>query len=227
ATRGAVVLLNTVKAGKVKLTFKTSGTVANPVNPAPGPTKTTSTVSIPTPTVPLPSPTPVNPRVVDDFSDPQRYNKEKNVLGFSTGDDGTVTSKTSVQGDYLLLNVDTSSYWYTLLGESSKCNEYSAFKTLHLAVRFPTAKTPFGFDVVLKDADESACSTQVSHAVNVKSILTRASPVQDGWYHLDLPLTKFSELDATRLKSLTLSGFEFAGQLEVDYGKVEAKVPTS
>ncbi|KAG0331462.1 hypothetical protein BG005_005811, partial [Podila minutissima] len=50
ATPGAVVLLNTVAAGTVTLTFKTSGTVANPVNPAPGPTKTTTTISIPSPT---------------------------------------------------------------------------------------------------------------------------------------------------------------------------------
>ncbi|KAF9311130.1 hypothetical protein BG003_007729 [Podila horticola] len=214
ATPGAVVLLNQVAAGTVKLTFKTSGTVANPVNPAPGPTKTTTTINLPSPTLPPPTPTPATPRIVEDFSDPQRYGTEKNALGFYVGDDGTVASRTSVQADFLLLNVTSASYWYTLLGDATACNDYSAFTKVNLAVRFPVGKV-FGFDVVVQDADATGCATQVRHPVNVKSLLT--TPVNDGWYHLDLPLSGFEGLNATRLKSVSLSGFETAGLLEVDY----------
>ncbi|KAG0079033.1 hypothetical protein BGZ93_003302, partial [Podila epicladia] len=143
-----------------------------------------------------------------------RYGTEKNALGFYVGDDGTVASRTTVQADFLLLNVTSSSYWYTLLGDATTCNDYSAFTQVNLAVRFPVGKV-FGFDVVVQDADTTGCATQVRHPVNVKSLLT--TPVNDGWYHLDLPLSGFEGLNPTRLKSVSLSGFETAGLLEVNY----------
>ncbi|KAG0011263.1 hypothetical protein BGZ81_002286, partial [Podila clonocystis] len=214
AAPGAIVLLNQVAAGTVKLTFKTSGTVANPVNPAPGSTKTTTTINLPSPTLPPPTPTPATPRIVEDFSNPQRYGTEKNALGFYVGDDGTVASRTTVQADFLLLNVTSASYWYTFLGDATTCNDYSAFTQVNLAVRFPVGKV-FGFDVVVQDADATGCTTLVRHPVNVKSLLK--TPVNDGWYHLDLPLSGFAGLNATRLKSVSLSGFEAAGLLEVNY----------
>ncbi|KAG0311324.1 hypothetical protein BG000_006704, partial [Podila horticola] len=89
ASSGTVILVNTVAAGTVTLTFKTSGTVPSTSAPAPGPTKTTTTLSIPSPTVPPPTPTPSNPRLIDDFADPQRYSSEQNAMGYYTGDDGT------------------------------------------------------------------------------------------------------------------------------------------
>ncbi|KAF8950482.1 hypothetical protein BGZ52_002347, partial [Haplosporangium bisporale] len=175
---------------------------------------TTTTINLPSPTLPPPTPTPTTPRIVEDFSDPQRYGTEKNALGFYVGDDGTVASRSSVQADFLLLNVTSTSYWYTLLGDATTCSDYSAFTKLNLAVRFPVGKV-FGFDVVVQDADASACSTQVRHPLSVKSLLT--NPVNDGWYHLDLPLAGFEGLNSTRLKAVSLSGFETAGLLEVDY----------
>ncbi|KAG0344221.1 hypothetical protein BG004_004632 [Podila humilis] len=217
ASPGAVVLLNTVAAGTVTITFKTSGTVSKPVNPAPGPTKTTTTINLPSPTVPPPTPTPLNPRVVDDFSNPQRYGLEQNALGFYAGDDGTVTAKSSVQADFLLLNVNSASYWYTLLSATaSTCSDYSAFSTLNLSVRFPANKV-IGFDVVLQDGDVTDCSTQVRHSLNVKSILEGSKAVGENWYHLDLKLSEFQGLNLARLKSLSVSGFESAGQIEIDY----------
>ncbi|KAF9992113.1 hypothetical protein BGZ79_003493, partial [Entomortierella chlamydospora] len=82
AAPGAVILLNTVPAGKVTLKFQTSGTVASPSMPAAGTPTTTSTISMASPTVPAPTPTPASPLVVDDFSDPSRYSSEQNALGF-------------------------------------------------------------------------------------------------------------------------------------------------
>ncbi|KAF9343080.1 hypothetical protein BGX26_006290 [Mortierella sp. AD094] len=79
------------------------------------------------PTVPAPTPTPASPRVVDDFSDPSRYSSEQNALGFYTGDDGTVTNRTTVQADWLLLSYDANTYWYTTLGAPNTCNDYSQF----------------------------------------------------------------------------------------------------
>ncbi|KFH67446.1 hypothetical protein MVEG_06178 [Podila verticillata NRRL 6337] len=217
ATPGAVVLLNTVAAGTVTLTFKTSGTVASTSAPAPGPTKTTTTISIASPTVPPPTPTPNNPRMVDDFADPSRYSSEQNAMGYYTGDDGTVTYRTSVQGDWLMLSVNPTSYWYTLLGPADTCNDFSAYKTLSLAVRYPTT-TRVGFNVVIQDVDAASCSEMTQHPFNATALINAATPVgPDNWLHLDLPLTNFGTFDAKSLKAVTLSGFTVNGQVEVDY----------
>ncbi|KAF9370688.1 hypothetical protein CPB97_002538, partial [Podila verticillata] len=217
ATPGAVVLLNTVAAGTVTLTFKTSGTVASTSAPAPGPTKTTTTISIASPTVPPPTPTPNNPRMVDDFADPSRYSSEQNAMGYYTGDDDTVANKTTVQGDWLLLNVKPISYWYTLLGPANTCNDFSAYKTLSLAVRYPTA-TRVGFNIVIQDVDAASCSKTTQHPFNATALINAATPVgTDNWLHLDLPLTNFGTFDAKSLKAVTLSGFTTNGQVEVDY----------
>ncbi|KAF9433230.1 hypothetical protein BGZ76_009719 [Entomortierella beljakovae] len=216
ATAGAVILLNTVPAGTVTLNFQTSGTVANPSIPAPGPATTTTSINWPSPTVPAPTPTPASPRIVDDFADPQRYGTEKNAMGFYLGDDGTVTSRTSVQADWLLLNVNNASYWYTNLGDHNSCGDYSQFTQLNLAVRYPTA-TRIGFNVVLQDADNATCTVGIRHPYDITSLVTKATAGSDGWLHLDLPLTNFTELDTKNLKSLSFTNFASAGQVEIDY----------
>ncbi|KAF9567441.1 hypothetical protein EC968_003241 [Mortierella alpina] len=216
ATPGAVVLLNTVAAGTVKLTFKTSGTVASPSAPAPGPATTTTTIAMSTPTVPPPTPTPSNPRVVDDFSDPQRYSSEQNALGFYTSDENTSSTRDSVQADWLLLSVTPSTIWYSLLGAPTTCNDYSAFTKLNLAIRYPTA-TRIGFNVVLQDAVAGGCSGQTMHSFAATSMIKAAVAGSDGWLHLDIPLTSFENLDKTRMRAVMLDTFAANGQVEIDY----------
>ncbi|KAG0007995.1 hypothetical protein BGZ81_004422 [Podila clonocystis] len=146
-------------------------------------------MSIPSPTAPPPTPTPSNPRLIDDFADPQRYSSEQNAMGYYTGDDGTVANKSTVQGDWLLLSVNPTTYWYTNLGPDNTCNDYSAYTKLSLA-----------------------------HSFNVTALIKTATPVgPDSWLHLDLPLTNFDTLDKTRLKAVSLTGFTQNGQVEVDY----------
>ncbi|KAF9315894.1 hypothetical protein BG003_002582, partial [Podila horticola] len=217
ASSGTVILVNTVAAGTVTLTFKTSGTVPSTSAPAPGPTKTTTTLSIPSPTVPPPTPTPSNPRLIDDFADPQRYSSEQNAMGYYTGDDGTVANRTTVQADWLLLSVKPTSYWYSTLGPANTCNDYSAYTKLSLAVRYP-ATTRIGFNVVIQDVDAASCSKQTQHTFNVTTLINAATPVAtDNWLHLDLPLTNFGTFDAKSLKAVSLAGFTQSGQVEVDY----------
>ncbi|KAF9933718.1 hypothetical protein BGZ75_003551 [Mortierella antarctica] len=216
ATPGAVVLLNTVAAGTVTLTFKTSGTVASPSAPAPGPATTTTTIAMSTPTVPAPTPAPNNPRVVDDFSDPQRYSSEKNALGFYTSDDNTSSARDSVQADWLLLSVTPSSIWYTLLGAPTTCNDYSAFTKLSLAIRYPTT-TRVGFNVVLQDAAAGGCTGQTMHSFAATTMIKAAVAGSDGWLHLDIPLTSFGNLDKTRMRAVMLNTFAASGQVEIDY----------
>ncbi|KAF9947393.1 hypothetical protein BGZ72_010591 [Mortierella alpina] len=216
ATPGAVVLLNTVAAGTVTLTFKTSGTVASPSAPAPGPATTTTTIAMSTPTVPAPTPAPSNPRVVDDFSDPQRYTSEQNALGFYTSDDNTSSGRDSVQADWLLLSVTPSTVWYSLLGATTTCNDYSAFTQVNLAIRYPTA-TRIGFNVVLQDAVAGGCTGQTLHSFAATTMIKAAVAESDGWLHLDIPLTNFGNLDKTRMRAVMLNTFASSGQVEIDY----------
>ncbi|KAF9955497.1 hypothetical protein BGZ72_003663 [Mortierella alpina] len=218
---GAVVLVNSVPAGTVKLTFKTSGTVTTTSAPPPGPTPTTTTIAMATPTLPAPTPASVNPRIVDDFSDPQRYGNEKNAIDVYTSDENTGSAKASVQADWLLLNVvkDTT-YWYTLLGPLGSCNDYHEFTRLNLAIRFPTA-TRFGFEVVLQEAAQEVlgCSSteQKSYRFNVTSMINSAVAGPDEWIPLDIDLGVFSEADPFRLRAVLLDSFSASGQLEIDY----------
>ncbi|KAG0344222.1 hypothetical protein BG004_004633 [Podila humilis] len=218
ASAGAVVLVNTVNAGTVTLTFKTSGTVATTSAPAPGPTKTTTTMSIPSPTVPPPTPTPLNPRLVEDFSDPSRYSINKNALGYYTGDDGTVTSRSSVQADWLMLSVNPSTYWYTNLGPDNTCNDYSAYSTLSIAVRYSTA-TRIGFNVVIQEMDATTCSGEMTQRVfNATPLINAATPQPaDNWLHLDMPLSNFGAINKASLKAVSIAGFTGTGQVQLDY----------
>ncbi|KAF9581192.1 hypothetical protein BGW38_001888, partial [Lunasporangiospora selenospora] len=179
ATPGAVVLVNKVAAGTVTLTFQTSGTADSTSAPAPGPSVTTTTMSIATPTIPPPTPTPALPRLLDDFSDPQRYNSGVNVLGFATGDDNTVTQKTSVQGDWLLLNVNANTFWYSLVGNANTCNDYSKYTKLSLAVRYPTS-TRIGFNVVLQTTLGSDCTGLSQYSFNATPMIKSATAGSDG-----------------------------------------------
>ncbi|KAG0000795.1 hypothetical protein BGZ79_005451 [Entomortierella chlamydospora] len=216
ATPGAVILLNTVPAGTIALKFKTSGTVARTSAPVPGTPTTTSTISMPTPTVHAPTPTSTNPRMVDDFSDPSRYSSEENALGYYTGDDDTVTQKTTVQGDWILLTFDTSSYWYSTLGAPNTCNDYSQFTKVNFAVRYPTS-TITGFNIVLQTTNNSTCTGLNQYPVDVTSLITAATAGNDGWLHIEVRLTQFTGADLTRMRAITLSGFKSAGQVEIDY----------
>ncbi|KAG0308180.1 hypothetical protein BGZ99_001209, partial [Dissophora globulifera] len=216
ATSGAVVLVNSVPAGTVTLTFKTSGTVAVTSAPAAGSAPTTTTISMATPTVPAPTPTPTNPKMVDDFSDPQRYGNEMNALGYYTGDDETVSAKTTVQGDWMLLSYTPTTYWYTLLGAANTCNDYSQFTKISLAVRYPTTKR-IGFSVVLQETDSSTCTGLTQHPLDVTTLINGATAGSDKWLHLDLPLTSFGSINLHNMKAIVLSNFASAGQVEVDY----------
>ncbi|KAG0002709.1 hypothetical protein BGZ79_002456 [Entomortierella chlamydospora] len=169
-----------------------------------------------TPTIPVPTPTPASPRVVDDFSDPSRYSSEQNALGFYVGDDGTVTSRTTVQADWLLLNVNADSYWYTNLGAPNTCNDYSSFTQLSLAIRYPTTKR-IGFNVVVQDTDSTTCTGLTQHSFNAATLINSATAGSDGWLHLDIPLTNFAGVDLTSLRAISLAGFTATGQVEVDY----------
>ncbi|KAF9100556.1 hypothetical protein BGX27_000342 [Mortierella sp. AM989] len=215
-TSGAVVLLNIVPAGTVTLKFQTSGTVASTSAPAPGPTTTTTTINLPTPTIPPPTPTPSSPRIVDDFSDPQRYGTEMNALGFYTGDDGTVTSKTTVQADWLLLSFSTSSYWYTNLGGPETCSDYSQFTTLSIAIRYSTA-TRIGFNVVLQDTANDQCNDSLQRPFDATNLINSATAGSDGWLNIDIPLSKFVGINLTKMVAISFSNFKSAGQVEVDY----------
>ena len=217
AVPGAVVLVNLVPAGTVTLTFKTSGTVATTSAPPAGPAPTTTTISIASPTIPAPTPTPTNPRMVDDFSDPQRYSSEMNALGYYTGDDGTVSSRTTVQDDWLLLSYTTSSYWYTLLGAANTCSDYSQFTKLSLAVRYPTMQR-IGFSVVLQDTNNVTCTGQTEHPLDLTMLINGATAGNDGWLRLDLPLINFGNAtDLRSMRAILLQNFASAGQVEVDY----------
>ncbi|KAF9432255.1 hypothetical protein BGZ76_011067 [Entomortierella beljakovae] len=216
-TSGAVVLVNQVAAGTYTLIFQTSGTVATTSAPAPGPATTTTSINWPSPTLPAPTPVPAIPRVVDDFVDPARYSSEQNALGFYTGDDQTVTARTTVQADWLLLSFSTSSYWYTLLGQPDTCNDYSQFTTLNLSVRYLTS-TKIGFKVVLQDIlNPSDCTGLEQHILDVTSMINSATAGSDGWLHLDIPLTSFTGVDLTKLRAVSLAQFASAGQLELNY----------
>ncbi|KAF9997598.1 hypothetical protein BGZ80_006958 [Entomortierella chlamydospora] len=216
ATPGVVILLNIVPAGTVILKFQTSGTVAVTTNPAPGHAPTTTTISMASPTIPAPTPTPTNPRMVDDFSDPTRYSNEENALRFYTGDDHTVTERTTVQDDWLLLSFNTASYWYTLLGASNTCNDYSQFTKLNLAIRYPTNKR-IGFNMVIQDTTSGTCTGITQHSFNVTSLINSATAGSDGWLHLTLPLTDFSGANLKSLSAISIAGFVSSGQVEVDY----------
>ncbi|KAF9991703.1 hypothetical protein BGZ79_004107, partial [Entomortierella chlamydospora] len=216
ATSGAVTLLNTAPAGTATLKFQTSGTVTATTNPAPGAPTTTSTISMATPTIPAPTPTPSSPRVVDDFSDPSRYSSEQNALGFYTGDDGTAASRISVQADWLLLNVNNNTYWYSNLGPANTCNDYSSFTKLSLAIRYPTTKR-IGFSVVIQDTETTACTGLIQHSFDVTALINSATAGSDGWFHLDIPLTNFNGTDLTRMRAVALTSFASACQVEVDY----------
>ncbi|KAF9109107.1 hypothetical protein BGX27_007987 [Mortierella sp. AM989] len=215
-TSGAVVLLNRVPAGTVTLVFQTSGTVASTSAPTPGPTPTTTTINQPTPTIPAPTPTPPIPRIIDDFSDLQRYSNEQNALGYHTGDDNTGLEVSSIQADWLLLIFSTSTYWYTLLGAPDTCNDYSQFTTLNLAVRYPTLIRT-GFNVVLQDTLSGSCTGLNQHPLDVTSLINSATATSGGWLHLDLPLSSFTGVDLTRMRAVSLAGFESAGLIEIDY----------
>ncbi|KAF9993145.1 hypothetical protein BGZ80_008260 [Entomortierella chlamydospora] len=171
---------------------------------------------MPTPTVHAPTPTSTNPRMVDDFSDPSRYSSEENALGYYTGDDDTVTQKTTVQGDWILLTFDTSSYWYSTLGAPNTCNDYSQFTKVNFAVRYPTS-TITGFNIVLQTTNNSTCTGLNQYPVDVTSLITAATAGNDGWLHIEVRLTQFTGADLTRMRAITLSGFKSAGQVEIDY----------
>ncbi|KAF9109108.1 hypothetical protein BGX27_007988 [Mortierella sp. AM989] len=215
-TSGAVVLLNNVPAGTVTLQFQTSGTVASTSAPAPGPAPTTTTINQPTPTIPPPTPTPASPRVIDNFSDPQRYSNEQNAMGYYTGDDGTSTARPTVQADWLLLTFSTSTYWYTLLGAPDTCNDYSQFTTLNLSIRYPTS-TRIGFNVVLQDTLSGSCTGLTQRPLDVTSLITAVTAGSDDWLHLNLPLSSFTGVDLTRMRAISLAGFKSAGRVEVNY----------
>lgn len=219
-TPGAVVLVNSVPAGTVKLTFRTSGTVSTTSAPPAGPAPTTTTIAMATPTLPAPTPASTNPFVVDDFSDPQRYGREENAIDVYTSDENSGSAKSSVQADWLLLNVQDATYWYTLLGPRDSCNDYSQFTQLNMAIRFPTA-TRFTFDVVLQEADEGllfGCSSseQTSYRFNAATMINNAIAGTDQWIHLDIDLQVFGA-DLTRLRAVLLDSFSAQGQLEIDY----------
>ncbi|KAG9321784.1 hypothetical protein KVV02_004813 [Mortierella alpina] len=221
-TPGAVVLVNSVPAGTVKLTFKTSGTVTTTKAPPAGPAPTTTTIAMSTPTLPAPTPASTHPLVVDDFSDPQRYGNEENAIDVYTSDENSGSAKASVQADWLLLNVKDSTYWYSLLGPRDSCNDYSQFTQLNLAIRFPTA-TRFGFDVVLQEADDDlllGCSSteQTSYRFDASSMINSAIAGTDGWIQLNIDLgVVFGEVDRTKLRAVLLDSFSATGQLEIDY----------
>ncbi|CAO3568325.1 unnamed protein product [Mortierella alpina] len=219
-TAGAVVLVNSVPAGTVKLTFKTSGTVTATSAPPAGPAPTTTTIAMATPTLPAPTPASTNPFVVDDFSDPQRYGNEENDIDVYTSDENSGSAKASVQADWLLLNVKDSTYWYTLLGPRDACNDYSQFTQLNLAIRFPTP-TRFSFDIVLQEASYdplSGCSSteQTSHRFNAASMINSAVAGSDDWIQLNIDLNTF-EADLTKLRAVLFDSFSAPGQLEIDY----------
>ncbi|KAF9962491.1 hypothetical protein BGZ70_008037 [Mortierella alpina] len=219
-TPGAVILVNSVPAGTVKLTFKTSGTVTTTSAPPAGPAPTTTTIAIATPTLPAPTPASAHPFVVDDFSDPQRYGNEENAIDVYTSDENSGSAKASVQADWLLLNVKDTTYWYTLLGPRDACNDYSQFTQLNLAIRFPTA-TRFSFDIVLQEAADdllSGCSSteQTSHCFNATSMINSAMAGADDWIHLDIDLKIFGA-DLAKLRAVLLDSFSAPGQLEIDY----------
>ncbi|KAG0197183.1 hypothetical protein BGX28_009304 [Mortierella sp. GBA30] len=218
ATSGAVVLLNTVPAGTVTLIFKTSGTVASVSAPPAGPAPTTTTISMATPTVPAPTPTPTNPLVIDDFADPSRYSNQMNALGYYTSDDNTVSSRTSVQGDWLLLNVSPTTYWYSLLGAQNTCSNYGNYTKISLAVRYPTSAR-VGFSVVLQDTDPASCTGQTSHTYSATTLINSAVAGNDGWFHLDIPLgnSTFGNVDLKSMRSVMLNTFTVSGQVEIDY----------
>ncbi|KAF9154211.1 hypothetical protein BGX20_004734, partial [Mortierella sp. AD010] len=216
ASSGAVILLNTVPASTVTLKFQTSGTVTATTNPAPGAPTTTSTISMATPTIPVATPAPASPLVVDDFSDPSRYSSEQNALGFYTGDDGTAASRITVQADWILLNFNTNTYWYSNLGPANTCNDYSSFTKLSLAIRYPTT-TRIGFSVVLQDTEATTCTGLTQHSFDVTAMINSATAGSDGWLHLDILLTNFVGVDLTRLRAVSLASFASAGQVEVDY----------
>ncbi|KAG0071543.1 hypothetical protein BGZ92_004258 [Podila epicladia] len=171
-------------------------------------------MSIPSPTVPPPTPTPLNPRLVEDFADPQRYSAEQNAMGYYTGDDGTMSAKSTVQADWLMLSVKPTSYWYTNLGPDNTCNDYSGYTKVSLAVRYPTA-TRIGFNVVIQEVDAASCSQLTQHEFNATALIKAATPVgPDSWLQLDLPLTNFGTVDKSRLKAVSLSKFTQNGQVE-------------
>ncbi|KAF9173779.1 hypothetical protein BGX21_010238 [Mortierella sp. AD011] len=216
ATPGAVILVNTVSAGTVTLKFQTSGTATATTNPSAGPASTTTTISMASPTIPAPTPTPTNPLMVDDFVDPSRYSSGSNALGFYTDDDNTMTERTSVQADWLLLNFDTSSYWYTLLGEDNTCNDYSKYSSLNLAVRYPYS-SPIGFTVVLQTNDAATCTQMTQYPFSVTSLVNSATPGSDGWLHISVPLSSYTGADLTSMKAITIAGFPTDGTMEIDY----------
>ncbi|KAF9425958.1 hypothetical protein BGZ76_002996 [Entomortierella beljakovae] len=214
-TPGAVVLVNTVPAGTVTLNFQTSGTVATTSAPAPGSAPTTTSIDWTIPTIPAPTPTPAIPRIVDDFSDPQRYGRERNALGFYTGDDNSVPAKTTVQNDWLLLTFVKTSFWYTTLGDNT-CNDYSAYNQLNLSIRYPTS-TRIGFNITLQETDVSTCTTIIRHSLNATSMINSATVGSDGWLHISTPLTSFSVGDLKNLRAVALEAWANPGQVEINY----------
>ncbi|KAF9199555.1 hypothetical protein BGZ49_010300 [Haplosporangium sp. Z 27] len=216
ATPGAVILLNTIPVGTVTLKFKTFGNAGTPSAPAPGTPTTTSSIKIASPTIPAPIPTLTSPFIVDDFSDPSRYSTEQNALGFYTGDDNTVTQRSTVQADWLLLSFTNASYWYTLLGPASTCNDYSRFTKLSLALRYPTASR-IGFSVDVQGNDNTTCTTLVRHPQDITPLINAATAGNDGWLHIDLPLSNITNIDLKSLRSISLAGFASTGEVEIDY----------
>ena len=95
-------------------------------------------------------------KIVDDFSSTPRYLAETNSLGYFTSDDRTSAERLSVQGDFLLLGVNPTTYWYTLLGPQNTFNDYSKYSKVLIGVRYLQGQTRFGFKVNLQDTDPAA-----------------------------------------------------------------------
>ncbi|KAG0008286.1 hypothetical protein BGZ80_003621 [Entomortierella chlamydospora] len=138
-----------------------------------------------------------------------------NALGFYTDDDITMTERTSVQADWILLTFNTSSYWYSLLGPDNTCNDYSMYSSLNFAVRYPASSV--GFNIVLQTNDNATCTQMTQYPYNVTSLVNSATAGSDGWLHVSVPLSSFAGINLKALKALVVAGFTAAGRIEFDY----------
>ncbi|RUP49797.1 hypothetical protein BC936DRAFT_141454, partial [Jimgerdemannia flammicorona] len=211
---GAVILSGFVAPGTYTLIFSTASTTST----LSAPTVTPNSTFAITTSVAHPIPVPAVPArvVVDDFSDPVRYNNQNNSLHQYTYDDNTMRDRSTVWADWLLLEFSNASYWYSLLGPNTECNDYSHFTNLNVAFRFP-GKKAYSFNVNLQDAVPTACGTvKAFNAVAVGPNTTYALTDVDTWQQLTIPLTVFGA-NLTALKSVTFNKFPGNGIVEVDY----------
>ncbi|OZJ01926.1 hypothetical protein BZG36_05321 [Bifiguratus adelaidae] len=215
---GAVILVGGVPSGTYTLSFTATRSTLTPSAPTKIPSATYPVSTSAAGTLAA-KPTPTHIVVIDDFSNPVRYNNQNNSLGQYTHDDNTMREHTSVQADRLFLAFSPSSYWYTLVGPPNVCNNYSSYSYLNIGLRFPFGVAS-AFSVNLQSASLPSCGAGPFKAVTLGpkgSNATITLSNTNTWQDLNIPLSKFNGTNLTALRAITLNAFSTNGTVELDY----------